>query len=314
MFKKYGSIGQLKNSLYTMRKMTFEGTVRTFTGRVKVNGTNTCIILTKSKEVILQSNNRIISTGKDGDGNPKDHYGFATWVEENPAVIDTLMSTVHSPDRDTYVYGEFAGGNIQSSVGVIGLDKFFYVFSIVDGEGNKVPKPLLTVPKLLLDADEFIVHIVNVDILNPTECVPEIITKVTEVENECPVALSLGVSGIGEGIVYTCEDEPELMFKAKGSKHTKSKARKIKLPVSAEAMKSIELFGLEYCTEGRLQQAVKELEIDDPMPEDIGQLIKWICSDIIKEESDVMEASGIKPKDLSKVIPQIVKHFVNEIR
>jgi hypothetical protein len=52
-----------------------------------------------------------------------------------------------------------------------------------------------------------------------------------EVENECPVAKQFGVSGIGEGIVFShmTPDGVVYRFKSKGEKHSKGpKIKKLK--------------------------------------------------------------------------------------
>ena len=119
------------------------------------------------------------------------------------------------------------------------------------------------------------------------------------VEQECPVGKYFGVSGCGEGVVWTCHDNGKnYRFKVKGEKHSVSKVTKL-AEVDAETIESINKF-LDYAvTDNRMEQGIKEVNATLDMRK-TPDVIKWVITDVIKEESDVIAKSGLDTKELNK--------------
>src|SRR5690606_12047119 len=98
-------------------------------------------------------------------------------------------------------------------------------------------------------------------------------------EEECPVAKSFGISGIGEGIVWSCEYQDSVYrFKVKGEKHSATKVKKL-AEVDVEKIQSIDSFVEYACTENRLNQAIEQVFTStstEPDKKNTGDFIKWI--------------------------------------
>jgi len=125
----------------------------------KINGTNACIIITDGVIVGVQSRKRLITP-------ESDNYGFAQWVEDHRAELETM--------GDGYHYGEWAGLGIQKDELKLGVKKLFLFNTFRWNENNpNLPSccdvvPVLfqgqltpeTIPSLLesLDADEDVTH------------------------------------------------------------------------------------------------------------------------------------------------------------
>ena len=85
------------------------------------------------------------------------------------------------------------------------------------------------------------------------------------VEQECPVAKKLGISGIGEGVVWTNITEhpmlenTHLFFKVKGQEHSVSHVTSLAM-VDTEKVKNIAEFIETVVTENRLKQGLEYLK------------------------------------------------------
>jgi hypothetical protein len=145
----------------------------------------------------------------------------------------------------------------------------------------------------------------------------EYIIKLKEFGNEDKVVSELNedvnveISMIGEGIVWSVNDNGVVhRFKVKGELHSSSKVKKL-AEVDVEKINSIKEF-VEYAvTESRFNQALEKIFPNDE-PVDVkkmGNLIKWVVDDIIKEESDTMVANNLEPKDVSKFISTKVREM-----
>jgi hypothetical protein len=129
--------------------------------------------------------------------------------------------------------------------------------------------------------------------------------KITEqVESECPVGKHFGVSGCGEGVVWIPVDlkwkSPDHWFKVKGEKHSVSKVKTL-APVDIEAVRSLNEFVDNVVTEARLEQGLHNLINEQQKPFEMtsmGDFIRWVFNDIVKEESDTIVANQFNPKQL----------------
>ena len=95
-----------------------------------------------------------------------------------------------------------------------------------------------------------------------------------------------------------------LMFKVKGEKHSTTKVKTL-AAVDVEKMDSIDEFVEYSVTENRLNQAIEQvftLESEEPDIKHLGKFLKWVMSDVIKEDMDVMKESKLEPKDIGKYV------------
>lgn len=307
MFVKFPSIEHLKN--ITKDLLRNEISDITFTGKVKLHGTNAAIGYDRLTDTLwVQSRQRII-TPED------DNYGFATWVHEN---IDAWMYLVRfaadafEADR-IIIFGEWAGKGINQGAAICNLPgRFFFVIEayVLDQESNFLSGPYqaFNLPLKNTSLDKKIYHTVNfqlylqsVDLqnLDSYELFKDTVTALTlEVEDRCPVASDFGIDGIGEGIVWTSQCG-RFRFKSKGPKHS-TVDRKIKPPKDPDLEVRLNALVSAVVTEARIQQAISEVSQGEPTAKDIGELIKWVVTDVLKEDSDTISDFGFETKEFTK--------------
>jgi hypothetical protein len=129
------------------------------------------------------------------------------------------------------------------------------------------------------------------------------------VEEQCPVAKAFGFEGIGEGIVWTAECSGIVQrFKVKGEKHSSSKVKTL-AAVDTEKLNSITEFVEYVVTDSRFNQALENVfPNNEPIDtKKLGDVIRWVVNDIIKEETDTLASNGLEPKDVNKYISTVVR-------
>lgn len=305
--KKFGSIEQFRNVVKSVRlQHDYKGkdnllnplylnttpypTLK-FEGTVKLHGTNGGIVLYKDGSIKYQSRERELSLGSD-------NMGFMTYM--SGVDLYPLFEGIQFEDYIA-IYGEWCGRGIQKGVGISELDRMFVIFSCrVDGElidlsGRDIKE------SRIYNISNFKKFEIDIDFNEPEMSQNKLIEWTLDVERECPVAKKFGVSGIGEGIVFRCVERPELVFKSKGEKHSSSKVKKLN-SVDTELLESMKEFVEYACTENRLKQGLEHVESIDI--KNTGDFVRWVCNDILKEESDTLVKNNIEWK---KVAPMISK-------
>jgi hypothetical protein len=291
-----------------------------FVGTVKLHGTNAAVVFSP-EGITYQSRERVLSA-------EQDNAGFYTHMSQQGDALRDLYATLvwgsslgmqQTPANTTIaVYGEWCGGNNQKSVAIAGLPKMFVVFAVmINGEWVNEALPEFTAASLkaasIYSIYQFPKWFMSIDFEKP-EAKQNFLGELTQaVEDECPVGKHFGNSGVGEGIVWRCVEDPspDLWFKVKGEKHSASKVKTL-AAVDTDALASIQAFVTQTVTEARLQQGLQNLVREQRKPFDmtsIGDFIRWIHSDVIKEETDTLEASGIDPKKLGGPIAQVAKRW-----
>jgi hypothetical protein len=300
----------------------------TFKGTVKLHGTNAGVSYTSGYEpdssmYWIQSRENIITP-------EQDNAGFAFFVESKKEVFKKFVDQISASSfydfrhNTVTIYGEWCGGNIQKGVGISNLPKSFFIFGVkitphTSSEEELRLKPAFWIPSHYLKSpDDGIYNIEDFPTwemeinFNEPEMVQNKLSELTiAVEDECPVAKAFGFSGIGEGIVWSCEYKGVVhRFKVKGEKHSSSKVKTL-AAVDTEKINSIKEF-VEYAvTESRFNQGL-EKTFPNGEPIDIkkmGMLMKWIVDDIIKEEMDTMVANKLEPKDIGKYVSTKVREM-----
>lgn len=286
----------------------------TFSGTVKLHGTNAGVTLTKTGEMYAQSRENVITI-------EKDNAGFAFFVESNKESFKKLFKTLDIRDADYLtIFGEWCGGNIQKNVAINGLPKMFVIFAVklsFDDEQkanyfltDDETKHLKNVDSRIYNILDFEQFKIDIDFQNPQLIQNKLIELTNDVEVECPVGKAFGNIGVGEGIVWKC-DTPKgtLRFKVKGEKHSSSKVKHL-APVNTEKVNSIKEFAEYVVTESRLNQAIEKVFTSVNQPIDIkkmGDFLKWINNDVMKEEIDTLNDNGLEPKDVNGVISNLAR-------
>ncbi len=302
---KFESIGQFRNFIKTMQYLGLRKS--NLIGTVKIHGTNSSVGLDlKHNSLFCQSRNRVLSLDDD-------NYDFVKYVEDDKSeflkIFNEIKNKINTENYDSIIiYGELAGKGIQNKVAVSEVERFFAPFSV-----RGVNKDTVDILDVKLEINESIrfypietfgVYNVELDLDNVHLVQQEIKDITIAIENECPVGKYFGISGIGEGVVFT--DETKIYsFKSKGEKHSTSKVKTI-ANVDVEKIKKIKDF-IDYAvTENRLNQGIeylkemnKELDISS-----IGDFLRWLANDVLKEEQDVITENGLD-NDLKAIMKSV---------
>ena len=302
--------------------------VLTFKGTVKLHGTNAGVSFTygydqQGSEYWAQSRENIITP-------EQDNAGFAFFVESKKDVFRQFATKIDSfnlfdvRSNIVTIYGEWCGGNIQKGVGITNLPKSFFIFGvkvspITSSEEEARLKPAYWIPYHYLSSpenniyniDDFQTYSIDIDFNMPQMVQNDLSELTIRVEEECPVAKAFGFSGIGEGIVWSCEYQGVVhRFKVKGEKHSSSKV-KVLASVDTEKLSSIQKFVDYAVTESRFKQSL-ENTFPNNEPIDVkkmGDVIRWVVNDVIKEEMDTMVDNQIEPKEVNKHISAKVRQM-----
>ncbi|UNY40322.1 intein-containing RNA ligase [Pseudaeromonas phage vB_PpeM_ KLEP7] len=203
--------------------------------------------------------------------------------------------------------------NIQKSVAVNGLHKFFCIFGVKVGD---YWQPIDDYTDLkdnenyIFNSLQFETYSIVIDFNNPLDIQNKLIEITEAVEAECPVGKFFGNIGVGEGCVYKPRDrglvaDSGSWYKVKGDKHSSSKVKKL-ASVDTEKLESIKEFVEYACTESRLEQGIQEVGLDIKL---VGEYIGWINRDIFKEEADTLKANNLEMKDCGRDISNIARKF-----
>jgi hypothetical protein len=119
---------------------------------------------------------------------------------------------------------------------------------------------------------------------------------------KCPFGEAMGVTGAGEGIVWTptpgsgLPHTSDFWLKTKGEQFKKaSKAPKPLDPGKLDQLEKDKAFAAEQCTDERLEQAWAFL-LEKSIPRDassFGEYVKWLFKDIDREEKREIQERGI---------------------
>ena len=282
----------------------------TFKGTVKLHGTNAGVSYSKADGLWFQSRTNVITVEKDNAGFAFFAYGLR---DTFASFFDTIFKKEGlNGDETVTIFGEWCGGNIQKGVALNQLEKMFVIFAV------KVKPVDESLPSYYVDSDylrcdefriynieDFPTYKIVIDFETPGLVQNRIIELVSDVERECPVAKQLGKIGIGEGIVWTSVFKGnKYWFKTKGEKHSVSKVKTL-APVDTEKLNSVNDF-VEYAvTENRLNQGIEQVftaNNEEPDIRKMGDFLRWIMNDIIKEEIDVLVDNKITPKDVGSKV------------
>jgi len=301
----------------------------TFTGSVKLHGTNASICYNRIDGLWIQSRENIITP-------EQDNAGFAFFVVSNQGVFSTLMAEIMvknnlDMDQNTIsIYGEWCGGNIQKGVGICNLEKSFFIFGVkitphfVGEELAVNEKPpvaywvdhtyLKSPANKVYNISDYKTFSIEID-FNYPEMVQNKLGELTlEVEEECPVAKAFGFSGVGEGIVWACEFNGVVhRFKVKGSLHAaKSKVKTLSKVDDVKITKAREIAD-KVTPNWRLDQMIEKScdlmnggELDRAK---LGIYLKLVMDDVLKEDLDILVEAGLEPKDVSKYVSEIARRY-----
>lgn len=321
---KYPSISQFRNVVrnveYDNRKENID-----FIRTTKIHGSNCSIVLDLQKNTLsTQSRNRSITTEDDFMGFAKFVQSQATEIIETMSYYFTSREGLKNESKPTHLifYGEWCGKGIQKGIAISSLKKMFIVFDaclVVDDElifdtnfhvnGKNILSPNVDIYSISnIDSNK-----VTLDFSNPKSLQKSLFEDVLKAENECPVGKWFGVTGTGEGYVYTsvCGN---YKFKAKGDKHSVSNS-KVRTPEELEHLKGVAEFVQSVLLEPRLEQGIEYLK-EIKMPIDntsTGVYIKWVIQDVLKEEGDLIAELGLDKTTANKEISRLAREYFKKV-
>jgi hypothetical protein len=345
---KYPSIEQYRSIIKHVRDhANYHNTpypVIKFNGYVKLHGTNAGIVQDVNNVRWAQSHQRVLSL-------ESDNMGFAQYVHAHTSIFDMMFSIIKfmkhdldvlkKPNAAIAIYGEWCGEGIQKGVSISVVDKMFVVFDVrisselTDGTtedywftkdeldnlfigmNDDVPFRVPNKDKVFY-VGQFPNYTIEIDFNKPELSQNELVDLTIKVEDDCPVGKYFGVSGIGEGIVWSADllSKPgtKIRFKVKGEKHSVSKVKTL-AEVDPVKVATIQEFVDRVVTTNRLgqmKQRLFEMELDGNDIKNVGQFLKFLSLDIIKEESDTLEASGISNKEIMSSVNRAGRNWFLE--
>lgn len=280
-----------------------------FRGSVKLHGTNAGISWNPDTGLVCMSRNNIVTA--------PGHFGFPDMIlQEQSDIIETIHQAIKLSGRpglrtneSISIYGEWAGPGVQTGVAISQIPRktwFIFAIKFTDSEGNghwiENVDQLICRSERVKNIHEFTSYEMEIDLNNPALSQNNLIEITNRVEEICPVALSFGPQGLGEGVVWEAwYKDMRFNFKVKGEKHSSSKVKKL-APVDPEKAKSISEF-IDYAvTENRVDQAMFEIAAGETelTRKHTGDILRWIANDIITEEVETMKNSMLEWKDVGK--------------
>ncbi|CAN7262518.1 hypothetical protein LJR098_001098 [Rhizobium sp. LjRoot98] len=341
---KYPSIDQFRNAIHTVQKLTrsqfgkrdasgelIESQPRTwtfppveFTGTVKLHGTNAAVVV-KDGNVSYQSRNRILTPDDD-------NMGFATWASQHEDDWKKLAKQFadwgqtnpgYVSPTGVAIFGEWIGQNIQIGVAISELSKRFVIFEIVATDGtplhiNRI-HPSCDIYRLPADTyliTDFPTWTMTIDMENPHLSQNALVDITNAVEAECPVGKAFGISGIGEGVVWSADvSGHRIRFKVKGEKHSTYKVKTL-ASISTESIDTIKEFVDRALSDTRLNQGLDFLR-EHGLAIDVtstGDYIRWVIGDVFKEEADTIAANCLVDAEVRRRIGSAAaQRFKNRI-
>lgn len=303
--------------------------ILTFTGSVKLHGTNAAVCYNENDGIWYQSRTDFITP-------EHDNAGFASFATYRKDIFMNFFNEIYEREKldpkefSISIYGEFVGKGIQKGVGISKLDKSMFIFGVkitphTETEEEQKENPAYWVDHStfkseddrIYNIEDYKTYSIDIDFNDP-KSVEEKLTELTlSVENECPISKEFGFEHtMGEGIVWYCINEGSVLrFKTKGEKH-KNKVEKERKPIDNEKLDRINKVVQLVTPDWRLEQMLDEtfnlmnggvLDIKK-----LGDYIKAVIKDIVKEELLLITENDLEMRDINKFISNVARDYFLE--
>ncbi len=294
-----------------------------FRGTCKGHGTNFGCCYNNISGIWYQSRENEITV-------QKDNASSAFFAESRKDIFNKFFQDIsreHDIDLNNNtisIYGEMAGKGIQKNVGIAELEKALYIFGVkispfdetqsaywVDCTKYSSPE------NRIFNVHDFKTYEVEVDFNNPKLAQNRIIEMTQEVEAECPIAKHFGVSGVGEGIVFSVtHKDSQYIFKSKGLLHAGKSKVKVLRQVDDEKLRKVIEIADKVTQTWRLEQMLTKacdlLNGGTIERKKLGDYLRLVVNDILEEESHVIAEAGLEPKEINAEISKIAKNYFFE--
>ena len=298
----------------------------------KIHGTYAGVVYADS-QLYAQSRNKVVTIGDD-------NAGFALFVEQHKTLlinICTILKQVYNlSDSDVIVLsGEWAGGSIQKNSALSGVDKRFLIFPQFRVVHADESISTYSTDSLRLSSEHIYVlanfpgatFSTAIDFeseVSINEFLALMESRIAAIEESSPVGRYFNQpNNIGEGFVCTfyatnsAGQSKQFIFKCKGEAHSNSNVIKSQSAKSTEELTSLNEFVDSICHSWRFEQGVVETcgTIDSADMKHMGLYLKFVTTDTLKEENDLIIASGFEVKQImSRVNDRAKKYFLELIR
>jgi len=192
-----------------------------FKGTVKIHGSNGSVCMSNDGNIWYQSRKKILSINSNNNG-------FYQFCNDRKEVFKDLFwqiaDYITTPMGIVSIFGKYCGRGINRGCAIHELSKRFIIFDIkvIPEEGNPYyinANNLKNTKYDIYNISDFETFEIAVDFNHPELSQNKFVELVEYVEKECPVGKKFGVSGIGEGIVWTGNYSGQRhIFKTKGKK------------------------------------------------------------------------------------------------
>ena len=300
-------------------------------GTVKIHGTNAGICFNAEDGMWTQSRKNIITP-------EADNAGYSCFVHARKELIEGIIAgiikdfNIDCIENTISIFSEFAGGNIQKGVGVNGLDKMMVIFDVkitphdLDEEDGYWLDLSKVCPKNrgskindhnIYFINDFPTFEIEIDFNKPEAYQNKLIEMTLEVEERCPVAYQLrGETDeklVGEGIVFKGEYKGTVFrFKSKGSLHSQTRVKKLK-EVDEGKLNIINEVVNKITPAFRLEQGIQEtfdtLNGGEINRKGMGDFIRWVIGDIVKEDLDIIIDAGLDVKEVNGKVSKVVRDY-----
>lgn len=298
----------------------------------KIHG-NYAGVVCADNQIYAQSRNKVLAIGDD-------NAGFALFIEQHKSLISnifTVLKAHHSlVDTDKLILsGEWAGGSIQKNSALSGVDKkllIFPNFKVIHADESV--STLSTSCLSLISENIYMLasfpdttFTTTIDFnseISVNEFLALMEQKIAQIEESSPAGRFFDKpNNMGEGFVCTFKatnargQTKDFIFKCKGEQHSQSNVIKTQSAQSTEELTALNTFVDSICHSWRFEQGVVEScgNVDSADMKHMGTYLKWVTTDTLKEESDLIVNSGFEVKQIiSRVNDRAKKYFLALIK
>lgn len=303
--------------------------VLTFRGTVKLHGSNCGIEFDLlAGTTSAQSRERVLSV-------EDDNFGFCAWMQSEEGAIEvaSLRALLYlvaerrcvGEVASLHLFGEWCGPAVNGKTAIGRLPMRWVLFRALatQADGTEVwldvnelaaarRANVFGVSQSVFFIGDYRTWELAIDFNDPAASLEALEQLTLEVEASCPVAMAMGGEGIGEGIVWECHDTRwgHHCFKTKGAKHKGTKGKVV--TVAPEVLASQAAFVDAVLTESRLEQGFELIRTRyGKVTEDrIGDFLRWVGMDVLKEESDTLTASGLERRQVMGAVNRAAKAWL----
>jgi len=299
----------------------------TLTGTVKLNGVHADILIGPPPyhAISLHSRNRLLTLETDLNG-------FCAWGNTHAADILSLrkayiarfcalnptISRAEIEGKEVLIAGEWIGRGVQKHGG-LGIAKVPLTFVIISARINGAWVCDSEFAGAEFEREEArIFHVSRGGMwkerveLADLEAAETKLSEIAEqVAQKCPFAASFGIEGVGEGVVWKVDHDPNntnLWLKTKG----KAWAPKPVAPKETQGKDVIDAeevaFAKKVAHQRRMEQGLEwlaEMGLDVKEKGNAKEFAGWVEGDVIKEERGEMERLGLKERAVMRKVKSI---------